>query len=456
MAIQFLKRTRTRPVLPYDLLHIILTELKRTDSLGSLALLQRCNSDYYDIVTPILYTHVRIRTDDQLQRFLTLPIEPRVRKRSRRLSLLSSKGSKSPKSGLRSRSGSLIAYEKKLHAFQKVKTITLDIYPSRRSMKIAGKLPFPLFAETLTFTPSAILSLHSKLLRSGAPRILATFWAGHLPSIVQPQRVVVDYSTIDIRSHLAGEKKASWWDTIAGLSSALQQWERLDQVTLVGEYWALLVPSPGVEMKVIHTVFEPKEDAEEDEGALTEGEDSDGNPEVPLQQTIPGGPAPPPHMVNLPPNAMPVPIPAPAANAEEDGQPPLSFRAKLLMDRRDALLLGLRTSYQIVQHAQYQAHTQPHHLTSYVPEHFIHKGSRNVREVRWVVEDFFPPVGEGDEEDENDAGDEETEVVEKSEKERREVVKWLVTELDQQCPQLVHECGRMVDERVELSCISWA
>ncbi|WVQ75155.1 hypothetical protein IAR50_004764 [Cryptococcus sp. DSM 104548] len=455
MAIQYLKRTRTRPVLPYDLLHIILAELKRTESLGSLALLQRCNSDFYDLITPILYTHIRIHSDDQLQRFLTLPLEPKVRKRTKGLALLSSKGSNSPKSSKRSRSGSLVGYEKKLQALQKVKTIIFDVYPSRTSMKLASKLPFPLFAETLTFTPSAILSLHAKLLRSGAPRILATFWAGHLPSIVQPQRVVVDYSTINIRQHLAGEKKASWWDTIAGLSSTLQQWESLDQVTLVGDYWALLVPSPGVEIKVVHTIFEPKGEAEDDEGALTEGEDSDGNPEVLPQQTIPNGPAPPPHIINLLPTAIPAPTPAPPANNEEDAQPSLSFRAKLLVDRRDALLLGLRTSYQIVQHAQYQAKTQSHHLTSYVPEHFIRKGSRNVRQVRWVVEDFFPPVDEGDKEDDDDEWDGETEILERSERERREVVEWLVTQLDQQCPQLIRECGRVVDGKVELSCISW-
>ncbi|AAW43452.1 expressed protein [Cryptococcus deneoformans JEC21] len=439
MAVQYLKRTRTRNSLPYDLLHIIINLLISTDSLGTLAALQRCSQAYYDLITPLLYTHVHIHSDDQLQRFLTLPSESRTRRKSKGFSLLSSKAMK------RARSGSLQTPEKKLQALTLVKSLTLDVYPSRTSLKLASKLPQVIPAKFLTFTPSAVLSLHAKLLRSQAPRILATFWAGHLPSLIQPQQVTINYSSLDVRTLLQGDKKENWWDTFGGLSVALQHWEKLEKIELRGEVWGLIVPSPGVEMEMVHTTFVPNEDVVDEAIMFEEGDESDGNNDIPQDGIHSSTP------VQIPnPNIAVLPQ---AANNNDNADDTLTPRQKLLKDRKEALLLGLLANYQVVQHTQHQAlATHPNHLTSYVPQHFITNGRRS--RMLWKLKGFFPPP-DGDVDEDGIEWKSDDEKREELENDRKEVASWLMNELDQQCPELARDYGRMIDGRRELDCLQW-
>ncbi|XAO25494.1 hypothetical protein I312_104320 [Cryptococcus bacillisporus CA1280] len=440
MAVQYLRRTHTRNSLPYDLLHIIINLLISTESLGTLATLQRCSQAYYDIITPLLYTHVHIHSDDQLQRFLTLPSESRTRRKSKGFTLLS------PKTIKRARSGSVQTPEKKLQALTLVKSLTLDVYPSRTNLKLASKLPQVIPAKFLTLTPSAVLSLHAKLLRSQAPRILATFWAGLLPSLIQPQQVTINYSSLDVRMLLQGEKKENWWNTFGGLSVALQHWEKLEKIELRGEVWGLIVPSPGVEMEMVHTTFMPNEAIIDEATMLDEGDESDGNNDMPqdaIHNSIP---------MQIP-NPNLTALPQAANNNDNDNtDDTLTSRQKLLKDRKEAILLGLLANYQVVQHTRHQAlATHPNHLTSYVPQHFITNGRRS--RMLWKLRDFLPPDSDVDEDGIEWKSDDEKR--EELENDRKEVATWLINELDQQCPELARDYGRMVNGRRELDCLQW-
>ncbi|WVQ79394.1 hypothetical protein IAT38_001491 [Cryptococcus sp. DSM 104549] len=449
---------RTPIPLPYDLLHIIVYDLHSTSSLGTLTTLQRCCTAYYSMITPLLYTHVELTSDEQLQRFLVLPSDSR--RKSRGLLGVAS----GPKRG---RSGSIKPSERKVAALAMVSSLKLDVYPSRASLRLANKLPHPLISHTLELSPAAIMSLHSKLSLSRAPRILASFWASHLPSLIRPKRVVVDYHTLNVRKELAGEDKEKWWDTFGGVSVALQQWERLEEVELRGEVWGLVLPNPGVGLKMVHTDYEAGESVGEE---LEDGEE-DGNAcfraaypapaPAPAPATFPvvaaaGAPIAPgaPGVAALAPAAAPAGAPnapnAPAAAGAAAPAPPaeeLTPRAKLIEDRKQALLLGLRTNFELLQHtATHPSQAQTHHQTV-VPHH--HYSGTSLATMSWSVTNFFPPLPE------SEWGRTEEEEVEEKERERKGVVDWLMGELDQHCPELAARYGRMEDGKRVLGCLTW-
>ncbi|OCF37099.1 hypothetical protein I316_01004 [Kwoniella heveanensis BCC8398] len=335
---------RTPLPLPYDLLHIITQELLSSGSLASLSKLSTLSREYHAMITPLLYTHVHIKTDEQLQAFLHLPYEKERRsKGSRALSVLGVK---------RGRSGSIKGekYRFKIDALTLVKTLTLDIYPSRASLKYASKLPEPLNASTLTFTPPALESLFNRLSRSNSPRILATIWAGHLPSLIKPQKAIVDYAGLD--GHMeAAENGQGWIDTMGGMSVGLQAWkESLRVVEIRGKKWVGILPAPGTKVTMVHTqpIIEKEEGSSAEVGAAGETASLDDDVEAPSQTTQPDSNDPSPELIEA-----------------------IASRTKLIAARTEALTLALRTC---------QA---------------LHDASHSPAPLRWSVQDLIPhPVAE--------------------------------------------------------------
>lgn len=226
---------------------------------------------------------------------------------------------------------------------------------------------------------------------------------------------------------------------------ALQHWEKLEKIELRGEVWGLIVPSPGVEMEMVHTTFVPNEDVVDEAIMFEEGDESDGNNDIPQDGIHSSTP------VQIPnPNIAVLPQ---AANNNDNADDTLTPRQKLLKDRKEALLLGLLANYQVVQHTQRQAlATHPNHLTSYVPQHFITNGRRS--RMLWKLKGFFPPP-DGDVDEDGIEWKSDDEKREELENDRKEVASWLMNELDQQCPELARDYGRMIDGRRELDCLQW-
>ncbi|KAK8849507.1 hypothetical protein IAR55_004841 [Kwoniella newhampshirensis] len=387
---------RTPLPLPYDLLHILITLLQSSDSFATLSLLSRCSRSYYALITPLLYTNVHITSDEQLQALLSLPADRR--------GFLGVK---------RYRSGSIIngvvvhpslsSRERKVEALSLIERLTLDVYPSRTSLKLASKLPWSLPAQEVTLTSKAVSSLNTKLGHSKAPRILASFWASHFPSLVRPRKVVVDYSDLDVRHEMMNEeRKEGWWDTFSGLSVGIQAWKELEEVQVKGEVWNLILPNPGVKVRMVHTIFPPPQPDGEGEGNMV----------PPMEST-------------------------PASASEESTN---VWRDKLITDRRKALVSGLSTSYFLLEQALANTNTNTNTTTTT-------NGSpvrmANHPIIEWEIQDFLPPYrGQpGVLEEVVDEGD--------------GVRRGIMADLDQVCPALMERYARMENGRRELSCLKW-
>ncbi|WVQ96153.1 hypothetical protein IAU59_003256 [Kwoniella sp. CBS 9459] len=425
---------RTPLPLPYDLLHIITQELLSSGSLAALSKISTLSRDYHAMITPMLYTHVHIKTDEQLQAFLYLPYEKdRRSKGSRALSVLGVK---------RGRSGSIKdhKYRFKLDALTLVKSLTLDIYPSRTALKYASKLPEPLCASTLTFTPPALTSFYDRLSLSNAPRILATFWAGHLPSLINPQKVIVDYTGLD--QHMEkSDNGEGWIDTMGGMSVALQAWkESLKTVEIRGKKWVGLLPAPGTKVVMIHT------DAVQE--APDQNEDQETVETVETASTVSSTTD---NSQHAEPGVTDIPSPA-EPSAGRDPNPELieaiASRTRLIATRTEALTMALRTS---------QA---------------LHDASHSPAPLRWSVKDLIPEPF-ADEAASRDRllntwdsygqSDREIEIqlnLEKQveyEREKRGVLDKILEEMDRVAPQIGSRYGYIdSDGRRNLACLSWA
>ncbi|WVR08234.1 hypothetical protein IAU60_005281 [Kwoniella sp. DSM 27419] len=450
--------------LPYDILHILLTDLVASESLGSLAKLSTLSRQYHSLITPLLYTDVHIRSDEQLQSFLSLPYERESKTKAKALNALGVK---------RGRSGSIKSPNRKNQSLALVRSLTLDIYPSRTSFKLASKLPAPLPASSLTFTPSALLSLHAKLSRSNAPKILATFWATHLPTLIKPKKVTVDYSTLDVREM----REENWIITMGGMSVALQAWESLAQVELRGGWWAGVLPGLAVQVEMVHTdltlieavprvtienEITPEPSDDEDEGAerpilpltrqmtqsvasLRRRPSSTTSTAVPASverardvadtattaATLTWTPAPaPPPVSYIPANQ------APAEPSEELLQA-LGDRSKLIADRTEAIVLALRSS---------QA---------------LHDTAHGNVPIRWVITDFIPESVDSTlalpSSASTDSAEVAAEVKREYEREKTEIMRKILAEMDATAPVLSKKYGYIDGAgRRGLSCLLWA
>nr|XP_031859701.1 uncharacterized protein CI109_004773 [Kwoniella shandongensis]KAA5526773.1 hypothetical protein CI109_004773 [Kwoniella shandongensis] len=419
---------RTPLPLPYDLLHIILTLLHSSESFGTLSVLSQVSKSYYSLITPMIYTNVHITSDEQLQQLLSLP--------SDKFRLFGGGGVGGNKRG---RSGSIIKRGRKLEALSMIASLKLDIYPSRTSLKLASKLPTPLPAQQVTFTPLGVYSLYDKLSRSQAPRILASFWASHLPSLVKPKKVIVDYSTIDIRKEMlevneteteaeqqengGRGRREGWWDTFGGLSVGLQAWKELEEVDVKGEVWSLILPNPGVKVKMIHTTCTEPQGGVEPPSTLEPTVDLAGGAgeQEPVQVGTPEQPD------------------AAATVALADQR--RLWREKLLEDRRKALVSGLQTSYTLLEQTLATTRGRNGMITStHIRNH----------PFKWEIVNFFPLPLEGS------RNQDELELLVERETEKYEMKRGIMADLDQSCPDLMKAFGKMEGGRRELGCLTWS
>ncbi|WVF68613.1 hypothetical protein IAT40_003383 [Kwoniella sp. CBS 6097] len=418
---------RTPLPLPYDLLHIITQDLLSSGSLASLSKLSTLSRDYHAMITPMLYARVHIKTDEQLQAFLYLPYEKERRsKGSRALSVLGVK---------RGRSGSIKDQKCrfKIDSLSLVQFLTLDIYPSRTSLKHASKLPEPLPATTLTFTPPALISLYNRLSRSNSPRILATIWAGHLPSLVRPQKVIVDYTGLD-RHMEENENGQGWIDTMGGMSVGLQAWqESLRLVEIRGKKWVGILPSPGTKVVMVHT------DAVTEDGSLDEAQ-SDGTDL--LTDNVDGA-----EQAGLAPvDTTDQTVPVNGTEPNPELVEAIASRTKLIATRTEALTLALRTS---------QA---------------LHDASHSPAPLRWSVKDLIPqPISDSDSRDRlltswDTYGQSDREIEAHIDmemrmeylREKRGVIDMILGELDRVAPLLGSRYGYVdSDGRRNLTCLLW-
>ncbi|WVQ66471.1 uncharacterized protein L199_004652 [Kwoniella botswanensis] len=406
------KFTRSTLPLPYDLLHILLQNLLSTSSFSTLSTLARLSKDYYSLIIPLIYKHVHITSDEQLQSFLTIPLTKREENDKKKRKIVNTVLLKGKS---RSRSNSLedsSNWSRKIQCLSLCESLTLDVYPSRTSFKIASKLPQPLQTPLLTFTPKSLENLREKLSRSGAPRILVSFWSQHLPTLIRPRKVVVDYSTLSFNSdeNVEGEgegdgNEGKWADTMSGMSISLQSWtcaEGLEMVELKGDKWMGVLPSPGVGVRMVHTTTSTPSSS----SAETLNEEDEEEQLVTVNETI----------LNAPPNSN-EPNPATLESIEN--------RNKLISTRVQSILMGLRTSQ-----ALYETYNSP------LP-------------LKWDVVDVLPPP----------IGFEEMDQEERYmdyQREKRKVLDEIVSGLDDVASTITQRYGRIGGNgRRELTCLNW-
>ncbi|WVW86721.1 hypothetical protein I302_108775 [Kwoniella bestiolae CBS 10118] len=388
--------TRTPLPLPYDLLHLLLQDLLSSSSFHTLATLARLSKEYYSHIIPLIYRHVHITSDEQLQSFLTIPLTRREESDKKKRKIVDTVLGKN-----RSRSNSLedtSGGNRKIQNLSLVQSLTLDVYPSRTSFKLSSKLPQPLQTPLLTFTPHALENLQEKLSRSGAPRILVSFWAKHLPGLVMPRKIIVDYSTLD----LSEDEEGRLGDTMSGMSISLQSWSEsctLQEVELRGERWLGILPGPGVGVRMIHTSTDLVD------GDSNTIEDGEGEVEdlVTVNETL----------------LNPSNEPSPTTLAL------IESRNKLVSQRVQSLILGLRTS---------QALSETYHSPA---------------PLDWSMQGILPrPIGV------EEMDDEERYV--ENQREKRKVVDDILNGLDEVCPKITQRYGRIgEDGRRELGCLTW-
>ncbi|WRT69507.1 uncharacterized protein IL334_006493 [Kwoniella shivajii] len=409
------KFNRSTLPIPFDLLYVLIQELLSTCSLSTLSKLSSLSKEYYALITPLLYTDVHITSDEQLQAFLTLPQE-----KDRRMILAGALlGVK------RGRSGSIKGPNRKLEALSLTRSLKLDVYPSRTSLKLSSKLPSPLKASNLTFTSKALINLHGRLSNSKAPRILASFWAGHLPNLIRPKKVIIDYSSIlpkkshppigDVEPDDQEEQEAQgddegessmsfmsdekWTNTMGGMSIALQSWIGLQEVELKGNTWSGILPGPGVNVKMVHAGIENEVIENETQNEV----DGEGQGLMTVNETILNG-------NGGEPNAEIIKA--------------IETRNKLIENRKKALILGLRTSQAI-----YENYHSP------LP-------------INWKVENLLPSlIGTHDNEEEIES---------ERQREKRSVIEDIMRDLDETCPSIMTRYGYINDVgRRDLSCLTW-
>ncbi|KAK6908893.1 hypothetical protein I203_102899 [Kwoniella mangroviensis CBS 8507] len=404
------KFTRSTLPLPNDLLHILLQKLLSTSSFSTLSTLARLSKDYYSLIIPLIYKHVHITSDEQLQSFLTIPLTKREENDKKKRKIVNTVLLKGKS---RSRSNSLedsSNWSRKIQCLSLCESLTLDVYPSRTSFKIASKLPQPLQTPLLTFTPKSLENLREKLSRSGAPRILVSFWSQHLPTLIRPRKVVVDYSNLNFNPiSNAGEEEEEdeekWADTMSGMSISLQSWtcsEGLEMVELKGDKWMGVLPSPGVGVKMVHTTASTPSSF----SAETLNGDEEEEELVTVNETV----------LNAPPNPN-EPNPATLESIES--------RNKLVSTRVQSILMGLRTSQ-----ALYETYN------SRLP-------------LKWDVVDVLPPPIGFEEMDQEERYNE-------YQREKRKVLDEILSGLDEVAPVITRRYGRIGREgRRELSCLNW-
>ncbi|WWC65684.1 uncharacterized protein I303_108305 [Kwoniella dejecticola CBS 10117] len=425
--------TKSTLPIPYDLLYLIIQDLFASQAFGSLAKLAQLSREYHALIVPLLYTKVHIRSDEQLQSFLTIPQSVRddIRtKTSDKIKDVLGVGVKRGRSGsLKSKlqvqgQGQLQAplglqdhvpiHNKITHHFNLTRTLTLDIYPSRLSFKLASKLPSPLFAEQLTFTPNALKDLYEKLDRSNSPRILVSHWAQHLPNLVRPRAVTIDYSTLDLDECELNQSE-NWVNTMMGISTSLQAWKGAEEVTMKGERWFGVVPNPGVKVRMVHTGAEeevqPSIFGLAQPAGYTQEEEEE---EVTVNQAI----------LDNASGASTITI----TMAERIQQ-----RNKVIEKRTEAVIMGLRTS---------AAFHETYHRSSSA--------------LNWEVVDILPPPVETmTNEHEEEDGEEEERLMEKQ-REKRKILDDILRELDETSPSITKRYAVIAsDGRRDLNCLKW-
>ncbi|WWC93001.1 uncharacterized protein L201_007965 [Kwoniella dendrophila CBS 6074] len=439
------KFEKTRSPIPFDLLYIIIQELLSNEQLGSLAKLCCVSKELYSYIIPLLYTNVHIKSDEQLQSFLTLPQSTRIavkeekQKQKQQITknlvksvVLSVKRNRSRSNSLERNSNNSnnansenngnISINSKIYNLNLMKELKLDIYPSRRSFKLSSKLPSPLSVDKLFFTSLALKNLYDKLNKSNAPKILVSFWSSHLPTLIKPKKVIIDYSNLNLmgdndETYLKDE---NWLDTMTGMSFSLQSWSPttttttttntssskiydnnyLKEIELIGNNWFGILPSPGVKVKMIHTDFiEDSNQLAEQEQVETQEEDL-----VTVNETI----------LNTP------------SNETDEIVELIEKRKKIIKKRVESLIMGLRSSQ-----ALYETY-QSNQL------------------INWNITDILPPQIKIT----NDIRSKE-EIENEEYSEKRKIINDILIELDEKCPNLTKRYSKIgSDGRRELSCLT--
>ncbi|WWC73511.1 uncharacterized protein I206_107482 [Kwoniella pini CBS 10737] len=415
------KFTKSTLPIPFDILYIIIQNLYSSKSFKSLSKLAQLSKEYNNLIIPLIYKDIHLKSDEQLQLFLltnyyssnlqqqqkeeeeiknkktsykiknALNLNVKKKVRSNSLKFNYNNNNKQQKQNKK------IFNDDKLNNLNLIKTFKIDFYPSRLSFKLSSSLlnNNPLKIEKLIFTSNSLIDLNEKLKKSNSPKILTFYWSKHLPNLFKPNKILIDFKNLDITDLMLNE---NWLNTITGFNISIQSWKNnnysnnnnnnLKEIILKGENWFGILPNPGIKISIKYNKFNYLNSEEEDNN-LENLKENNNNNNINLIEKI-------------------------------------QNRNKIIEKRTKSLIKGLRNSQAL--HENYQSNSS----------------------LNWEIIDILPnPIIT------NININEEERFIE-NQREKRKVLDDILTELDQVSPYITKRYGIIgLDGRRELSCLNW-